>query len=70
MKYPKNQVVNEEDIVTMLQKTVSYLSPVHYNTLQYFMFHLKKVADNSPTNQMTSSNLGIILGPTLIKKKK
>ncbi|XP_041064044.1 rho GTPase-activating protein 29-like isoform X2 [Carcharodon carcharias] len=46
------------------------LPQANYNTLQYLMSHLHRVAEKEEENKMSASNLGIIFGPTLIRPRQ
>ncbi|XP_078285659.1 GEM-interacting protein isoform X2 [Rhinoraja longicauda] len=49
-------------------KTLLHNLPAsHYNTLEHIIRHLHRVAERCEENKMTSNNLGIIFGPTLIR---
>ncbi|WVQ67092.1 uncharacterized protein L199_005286 [Kwoniella botswanensis] len=39
----------------------------HYNTLKTLMLHLNRVTAQSSVNLMTSQNLGVVFGPTLMR---
>ncbi|WVN86424.1 uncharacterized protein L203_101588 [Cryptococcus depauperatus CBS 7841] len=39
----------------------------HYNTLKALMLHLNRVTSHSSVNLMTSQNLGVVFGPTLMR---
>ncbi|WRT70298.1 uncharacterized protein IL334_007296 [Kwoniella shivajii] len=39
----------------------------HYNTLKTLMLHLNRVTSKSSVNLMTSQNLGVVFGPTLMR---
>ncbi|WWC91633.1 uncharacterized protein L201_006579 [Kwoniella dendrophila CBS 6074] len=39
----------------------------HYNTLKTLMLHLNRVTGKSSVNLMTSQNLGVVFGPTLMR---
>nr|XP_031860486.1 uncharacterized protein CI109_004097 [Kwoniella shandongensis]KAA5527558.1 hypothetical protein CI109_004097 [Kwoniella shandongensis] len=39
----------------------------HYNTLKALMLHLNRVTAQSSVNLMTSQNLGVVFGPTLMR---
>ncbi|XP_075680750.1 uncharacterized protein LOC113799632 isoform X2 [Dermatophagoides pteronyssinus] len=70
-KYSKNSSLDsssEEDIVNRLKKICRRLPTVHFNTLRYLMNHLRQISKDSEFNQMNPSNLGIVFGPTLLKK--
>ncbi|KAI7684937.1 Rho GTPase-activating protein 45 [Sarcoptes scabiei] len=70
LKYPKNQSHgNEIEIIEKLKQLVHRLPPVHYYTLRLLMCHLNRISKDSAHNQMNPGNLGIVFGPTLIKKQ-
>ncbi|XP_034151126.1 GEM-interacting protein isoform X2 [Esox lucius] len=56
-----------EDIVHNLRDLLERLPPLHYYTLRHMMFHLHKVSENYEENKMSSGNLGIVFGPTLLR---
>ena len=69
-KYASNQTVDDgEDIVSNLKKIVVRMPLVHYNTLKYLMRHLRRISHNCAVNNMPPSNLGIIFGPTLLRRE-
>ena len=69
-KYATNQTVEDgEDIVSNLKKIVGRMTSVHYNTLKYLMRHLRRISHNFAVNNMPPNNLGIIFGPTLLRRK-
>lgn len=41
----------------------------HFNTLKVLMLHLNRVTAKSSVNLMTSQNLGVVFGPTLLRSK-
>jgi len=50
-----------------LHERVNELPDANYATLKYLMGHLDKVVKKAPVNQMWSSNLAIVFGPTLFR---
>ncbi|KAF3700052.1 GEM-interacting protein [Channa argus] len=54
------------DIIHNLQKLLQKLPSYCYSTLQHLMSHLHKVSENYE-NKMSSVNLGIVFGPTLLR---
>ena len=52
--------------IHQLVNLVSRLPKINYLTLAYLMHHLKRISDKSNINCMTSRNLGIVFGPTLM----
>ncbi|XP_072225589.1 GEM-interacting protein [Leuresthes tenuis] len=54
------------DIIHSLQKLLQKLPSYCFITLQHLMSHLQKVSENYE-NKMSSSNLGIVFGPTLLR---
>ncbi|KAI1280750.1 Rho GTPase-activating protein 45 [Halotydeus destructor] len=59
--------VSQFQEIAQLVNVVNKLPRAHYLTLSYLVHHLKRVADNHPENNMPSSNLGIVFGPTLLR---
>uniref|UniRef100_A0A8C5I2X8 Rho-GAP domain-containing protein n=1 Tax=Gouania willdenowi TaxID=441366 RepID=A0A8C5I2X8_GOUWI len=43
------------------------MPPPNHNTLQCMCRHLRRVLEHSDTNRMTTQNLGIVFGPTLMR---
>lgn len=57
----------QQQVIAQLIAVVDKLPRAHYLTLAYLINHLKRVADNHHENNMPSSNLGIVFGPTLLR---
>ncbi|CAG2167077.1 unnamed protein product [Oppiella nova] len=57
----------ELEIVSELKSAVRRLPKAHFNSLAFLMHHLKRVSESSHENNMPSSNLGIVFGPTLLR---
>ncbi|KAG7249796.1 hypothetical protein CRUP_009876, partial [Coryphaenoides rupestris] len=56
-----------EDIVNSLRSLLEKL-PLHcYSTLQHITAHLHRVSQHFEVNRMSSGNLGIVFGPTLLR---
>nr|XP_006813177.1 PREDICTED: rho GTPase-activating protein 29-like [Saccoglossus kowalevskii] len=60
--------MGEERIVNLLKGTISKLPEENFKTLAVLVHHLKRVSDNSDSNLMSASNLGIVFGPTLLRQ--
>ncbi|XP_062600737.1 uncharacterized protein LOC134262375 isoform X2 [Saccostrea cucullata] len=60
-------VLSEDDTVSKLGDLASQLPYSNFKTCAMLMHHLARIASYSSTNQMTSSNLGIVFGPTLLR---
>ncbi|XP_059848149.1 GEM-interacting protein-like isoform X4 [Hypanus sabinus] len=61
-----------DKVQQLIQKSKDLLQnlPVsNYNTLEHLIGHLFRVAERSEENKMSSNNLGIIFGPTLIRSQ-
>lgn len=58
----------EEDIVRRdsLHAIINSLPDPNYATLRTLVLHLSRVAQNSAQNRMTTSNLAVVFGPTLM----
>lgn len=59
---------HEDDVVRRdsLHATINNLPDPNYATLRALMLHLHRVVENSSSNRMTSQNLAIVFGPTLM----
>lgn len=59
---------NEDDIVRRdsLHAIINNLPDPNYATLRALTLHLHRVIDNSSSNRMSSQNLAIVFGPTLM----
>ncbi|KAK4239158.1 hypothetical protein C8A03DRAFT_43177 [Achaetomium macrosporum] len=59
---------NEDDIVRRdsLHAIINSLPDPNYATLRALTLHLHRVMENSATNRMSSQNLAIVFGPTLM----
>ncbi|NWZ33926.1 RHG29 protein, partial [Brachypodius atriceps] len=57
-------------IIIKIKDLLKQLPVPNYNTLQYLIGHLHRVADQCDENKMSASNLGIIFGPTLIRPRQ
>lgn len=56
-----------DDTIDKLGALISQLPYSNFKTCGVLMYHLQRVASFSSVNQMTSSNLGIVFGPTLLR---
>ncbi|XP_061907208.1 GEM-interacting protein-like [Entelurus aequoreus] len=54
------------DVTRSLQKLLERLPACCFSTLQHLILHLQRVSRNKE-NKMSSSNLGIVFGPTLLR---
>jgi len=61
------QLRDEGKAVKELADIVDRLQPANFTTAKILMHHLHRVTENSASNQMPASNLGIVFGPTLLK---
>jgi len=52
-----------------LLETVNKLPNEYYYTLRLLMLHLHKIRQHSDVNLMTSRNLGVVFGPTLMRSR-
>uniref|UniRef100_A0A672SGR2 Rho GTPase-activating protein 29 n=1 Tax=Sinocyclocheilus grahami TaxID=75366 RepID=A0A672SGR2_SINGR len=72
-KSPGEQLCLSIDLKRVLFKIrdlLRQLPAAHYKTLQFLITHLHRVSEQAEENKMTTSNLGIIFGPTLIKPRQ
>uniref|UniRef100_A0A8C1ZYY7 Rho GTPase-activating protein 29 n=1 Tax=Cyprinus carpio TaxID=7962 RepID=A0A8C1ZYY7_CYPCA len=57
-------------VLFKIRDLLRQLPAAHYKTLQFLITHLHRVSEQAEENKMTTSNLGIIFGPTLIKPRQ
>jgi hypothetical protein len=59
---------NDDDVVRRdsLHAIINSLPDPNYATLRALALHLYRVMDNSSVNRMSSQNLAIVFGPTLL----
>nr|XP_020465849.1 rho GTPase-activating protein 9 [Monopterus albus] len=58
------------DKVDRLKCLVLNMPPPNHDTLQFMCHHLKRVLQHSETNRMTTQNIGIVFGPTLMRPER
>ncbi|XP_059184429.1 rho GTPase-activating protein 15 isoform X2 [Centropristis striata] len=58
------------DRVDRLKCLVLNMPPPNHDTLQFMCRHLKRVLERSDTNRMTTQNIGIVFGPTLMRPER
>ncbi|XP_037640716.1 rho GTPase-activating protein 15 isoform X2 [Sebastes umbrosus] len=58
------------DKVDRLKCLVLNMPPPNHDTLQFMCRHLKRVLECSGTNRMTTQNIGIVFGPTLMRPER
>uniref|UniRef100_A0A7N6ARY2 Chimerin 1 n=1 Tax=Anabas testudineus TaxID=64144 RepID=A0A7N6ARY2_ANATE len=69
--YPRfietGKITDPEKRLESLHEALKLLPPAHCETLRYLMAHLKRVTQYEKENLMSSENLGIVFGPTLMR---
>lgn len=50
-----------------LKSALGRLSKPHYNSLRFLVEHLERVTQHQTKNLMTSENLGVVFGPTIMR---
>ncbi|XP_076596275.1 rho GTPase-activating protein 15 isoform X7 [Chaetodon auriga] len=58
------------DKVDRLKCLVLNMPPPNHDTLQFMCRHLKRVLEHSDINRMTTQNIGIVFGPTLMRPER
>ncbi|XP_061074971.1 rho GTPase-activating protein 15 [Conger conger] len=58
------------DKVDRLKCLVLNLPPPNHNTMRFMFSHLKRVMERSDSNRMTTQNIGIVFGPTLMRPER
>ncbi|KAM8976869.1 rho GTPase-activating protein 9 isoform 2-T2 [Pelodytes ibericus] len=56
--------------IQTIKELVTNLPQPNYDTLKYIICHLKSVMEHSESNRMTTQNIGIVFGPTLMRPEK
>ncbi|KAI9217068.1 Rho GTPase activation protein [Blastocladiella britannica] len=52
--------------VAAMRRALAQLPPAHATTLTYLFAHLRRVVDRASENRMTSHNVGVVFGPSLM----
>ncbi|XP_018534434.1 rho GTPase-activating protein 15 isoform X3 [Lates calcarifer] len=58
------------DKVDRLKCLVLNMPPPNHDTLQFMCRHLKRVLEHTDINRMTTQNIGIVFGPTLMRPER
>eukprot|EP01097_Dermamoeba_algensis_P004677 TRINITY_DN3017_c0_g2_i1.p1 TRINITY_DN3017_c0_g2~~TRINITY_DN3017_c0_g2_i1.p1 ORF type:complete len:666 (-),score=109.39 TRINITY_DN3017_c0_g2_i1:101-2098(-) len=58
--------MDEAEKINKLKELLSKLPTYNYGMIKYIMNFLYHVSINSPVNMMTSSNLGVVVGPNIL----
>ncbi|XP_057685437.1 N-chimaerin isoform X3 [Corythoichthys intestinalis] len=61
------KISDTEKRLESLHDALKLLPPAHCESLRYLMAHLKRVTQCEKENLMSSENLGIVFGPTLMR---
>ncbi|XP_075997084.1 rho GTPase-activating protein 15 isoform X7 [Genypterus blacodes] len=61
---------DHEDKVERLKCLVLNMPPPNHDTLHFMCRHLRRVLECSDTNRMTTHNIGIVFGPTLMRPER
>ncbi|XP_075996554.1 N-chimaerin-like [Genypterus blacodes] len=61
------KIVDPDKRLESLNEALRLLPPAHCETLRYLMAHLRRVTQSEKDNLMSSENLGIVFGPTLMR---
>ncbi|XP_015263126.1 PREDICTED: minor histocompatibility protein HA-1 [Gekko japonicus] len=56
-------------LVTKLKELLCHLPQENLATLKYILQHLRRIVEVEQENKMTSGNLGIVFGPTLMRPR-
>ncbi|XP_042311743.1 rho GTPase-activating protein 9 isoform X2 [Sceloporus undulatus] len=59
-----------KDKVSKLVGLIQSLPQPNRDTLRYILEHLRKVMEHSDVNRMTTQNIGIVFGPTLLRHER
>ncbi|XP_036007730.1 rho GTPase-activating protein 9 isoform X2 [Fundulus heteroclitus] len=61
------KMTDHMDKVDRLKCLVLNMPPPNHDTLKFMCRHLRRVLERSNTNRMTTQNIGIVFGPTLMR---
>ncbi|KAG8452533.1 hypothetical protein GDO86_004352 [Hymenochirus boettgeri] len=64
------QIPDLDERIENITILVNELSGPNHDTLKYMISHLKRVMECSELNRMTTQNIGIVFGPTLMRPEK
>ncbi|XP_039224102.1 rho GTPase-activating protein 9 isoform X1 [Crotalus tigris] len=64
------KISDHKEKVSKLTGLIQSLPQPNRDTLRYLLQHLRKVMDHSDTNRMTTQNIGIVFGPTLLRHER
>uniref|UniRef100_A0A670YM39 Rho GTPase activating protein 9 n=1 Tax=Pseudonaja textilis TaxID=8673 RepID=A0A670YM39_PSETE len=61
---------DHKEKVSKLSGLIQSLPQPNRDTLHYLLQHLRRVMDHSDINRMTTQNIGIVFGPTLLRHER
>ncbi|MEQ2190898.1 hypothetical protein XENOCAPTIV_014125, partial [Xenoophorus captivus] len=64
------KMMDHMDKVDRLKCLVLNMPPPNHDTLKFMCLHLRRVLERSDTNRMTTQNIGIVFGPTLMRPER
>ncbi|XP_073432927.1 rho GTPase-activating protein 9 isoform X2 [Dendrobates tinctorius] len=64
------QISDVDEKVQIMKELVRNLPEPNHDTLKYIICHLNSVIEHSEMNRMTTQNIGIVFGPTLMRPEK
>ncbi|KAM9320450.1 rho GTPase-activating protein 9 [Gastrophryne carolinensis] len=64
------QIPDQSERIETMKDLVSNLPEPNYDTLKYIVCHLNSVKEQCEKNRMTTQNIGIVFGPTLMRPEK
>lgn len=64
------QISDVDEMVQTLKDLLRSLPEPNHDTLNYIISHLNSVREHSEMNRMTTQNIGIVFGPTLMRPEK
>ncbi|XP_048878199.1 rho GTPase-activating protein 15 isoform X3 [Brienomyrus brachyistius] len=64
------KIPDYQEKVDRLKCLVYSMPTVNHNTMHFMFQHLRRVMKHSDTNRMTTQNIGIVFGPTLMRPER
>ncbi|XP_056418521.1 rho GTPase-activating protein 9 isoform X2 [Hyla sarda] len=65
-----SQISDVDEKVQTFKELVRNLPEPNHDTLKYIICHLNRVREHAEMNRMTTQNVGIVFGPTLMRPEK
>uniref|UniRef100_A0AAY4AUW4 Rho GTPase activating protein 9 n=1 Tax=Denticeps clupeoides TaxID=299321 RepID=A0AAY4AUW4_9TELE len=65
-----SEISNYLDKVDRMKSLLQRMPPPNHDTMRFMFRHLKRVMEHCDSNRMTTQNIGIVFGPTLMRPEQ